>query len=190
MFTVILIIFAALLISFLLVALASNLFRQSFQQRRVMINNIRIHNSIGELRSVKNFSELLDRMEECFQALNFCRVELRMPRENFPECQSHRHFIICAQKEEMVALWLNKDTKLASRAEDDTVELRMPFQCPGGMATISFSHICQSEPLLFDINLLFNNLRIKLEQAILHKAKSAPVVTIAKESKLAALSQT
>jgi UDP-GlcNAc:undecaprenyl-phosphate GlcNAc-1-phosphate transferase len=154
-------------------------FQRSLQQRAVIMNNIRINNAIGDLRSAQNFSELLDRLDDCFQTLNFCRVELRLPRIDFADFQSHSHFIVCPQGDEVIALWLNEVSELASLADDETVELRMPFQCPSGMAALCFSHISQTGPLLFDINLLFNNLRVKLEQAILNMNRSAPVASAA-----------
>lgn len=142
------------------------LFQRSLLQRTVMINNIRIHNALTALEDANSADELLTRLDECFRAINFSRVELRLNNAIFAEIKEHANFIIANEDGHRVFAWLNAATDNATLPPQEMIEMRLPLGTKANLGQLVFSHHFQQGPIPFDVNLLFGSLRVKLESTI------------------------
>ncbi|MEW6732663.1 MAG: MraY family glycosyltransferase [Acidobacteriota bacterium] len=146
----------------------SRLFQRSLRQRAIIANNISIHNAVDSFAEANTPKQLFDQLNACFQIIDFNRVELRVPRHFFPNFEEHAHFTVRINRNEFVATWLNESAEPSTIGQNHMAELRMPLCCSEELCQgmLIFARTFQSEPVMFDINLLFNNLRTKLEIAI------------------------
>ncbi|MBX7220154.1 MAG: undecaprenyl/decaprenyl-phosphate alpha-N-acetylglucosaminyl 1-phosphate transferase [Blastocatellia bacterium] len=143
------------------------LFQRSLVQRAVMINNIRIQSILSGLAEVRTFGQLFDRLDECFRTLGFISVDIQLSPAFSQVLEDHVCFTSRFTDQGLVVTWRNTP----QRTEPvKTFQLHIPYEYQVGnrMVTgfIILHRQIQEGPMLFDLNLLLNNLRQSFEQSL------------------------
>jgi UDP-GlcNAc:undecaprenyl-phosphate/decaprenyl-phosphate GlcNAc-1-phosphate transferase len=148
------------------------LFQRSLRQRAVMAANIQFHNSIANFANARTLGELLDILDECLQIVDFKRVEIRLSSRHFSLPEGHPRFSAKIEEGQLKLVRLNLAGK--STTPERMVELHIPLCCEQDReGLLILSRALDDVPVGFDINLLFNSLRTKLELSLTRISKQS-----------------
>jgi UDP-GlcNAc:undecaprenyl-phosphate GlcNAc-1-phosphate transferase len=142
------------------------LFYKSLRQRKVIIHNVQIHNTIENMATAETLTNLLEHLGKCSEVLQFRCMTLQLPAAVFPGFEAMDPFKSYQEEESLIIVWVGEKETKQSVSDGDMIEIYIPLRFYPNRGAITFGHNFQGNLLLFDINLLFNNLRTNIEQAI------------------------